>query len=196
MDNKIQELADKLLQEGVAKGNAEADRIISEANKKAEDIIEKAKADAADIVAGAKKQSEELFNNTKSELKMFNSQALNALKSEIATVVSDKVIKSSVKSMASDKNFLNEFMLKIASKWCEQESIKIETADADSLKAYFAKNAKQLLDGKVEIKQVNGNPANFTVSPSDGSYKVNFGEAEFENYFKSFLRPQLIDLLF
>jgi V/A-type H+-transporting ATPase subunit E len=87
-------------------------------------------------------------------------------------------------------------MLKIASKWCEQESIKIETADADSLKAYFAKNAKQLLDGKVEIKQVNGNPANFTVSPSDGSYKVNFGEAEFENYFKSFLRPQLIDLLF
>ena len=32
--------------------------------------------------------------------------------------------------------------------------------------------------------------------PSDGAYKVNFGEEEFMNYFKDFLRPQLIDILF
>ena len=52
------------------------------------------------------------------------------------------------------------------------------------------------------IRQGNDYPASngiktlFTVSPADGSYKVNFGEEEFMNYFKAFLRPQLVEMLF
>jgi V/A-type H+-transporting ATPase subunit E len=48
----------------------------------------------------------------------------------------------------------------------------------------------------VKIEQVNGKKALFTIQPADGSYKVNFGEEEFVNYFKEFLRPQLIEMLF
>ena len=70
------------------------------------------------------------------------------------------------------------------------------TADADGLKKYFAAQAKALLDKGVKIEQVNGNKTLFTVSPADGSYKVNFGEEEFMNYFKEFLRPQLVEMLF
>lgn len=61
---------------------------------------------------------------------------------------------------------------------------------------YFASNAKNLLDKGVKIEEVNGAKALFSVSPADGSYKVNFGEEEFENYFKEFLRPQLVKMLF
>ena len=59
-----------------------------------------------------------------------------------------------------------------------------------------AKNAKALLDKSVEIKQVNGLKTSFSIAPADGSYKVNFGEGEFEAFFKSFLRPQMVELLF
>ena len=45
-------------------------------------------------------------------------------------------------------------------------------------------------------QKVNGKAAAFSVSPSDGSYKVNFGEEEFVAYFKDFLRPKLIEMLF
>ena len=45
-------------------------------------------------------------------------------------------------------------------------------------------------------EEVNGMKALFSISPADGSYKVNFGEEEFENYFKEFLRPQLVKMLF
>ena len=55
---------------------------------------------------------------------------------------------------------------------------------------------KALLDKGVTIQQVNGIKTLFTVSPADGSYKVNFGEEEFMNYFKAFLRPQLVEMLF
>ena len=196
MENKIQELTQKLLQEGVEKGNAEAEKIVAAAQEKAAKIVADAQAQAADIVAKGKKDAETLSENTKSELKMFNAQALNALKTELANVVCDKVVKDTVKTQLDDKAFMDEFMLKMAEKWGAQEDIVISAKDAESLKALFAKKAKALLDKGVKIEQVNGQKTAFTVAPADGSYKVNFGEAEFEEYFKNFLRPQLVEMLF
>ena len=196
MENKIQELTQKLLAEGVEKGNAEAEKIVAAAQEKAAKIVADAQAQAADIVAKGKKDAETLGENTKSELKMFNAQALNALKTELANVVCDKVVKDTVKTQMDDKAFMDEFMLKMAEKWGAQEDIVISAKDAESLKALFAKKAKALLDKGVKIEQVNGQKTAFTVAPADGSYKVNFGEAEFEEYFKNFLRPQLVEMLF
>jgi len=196
MDNKIQELAEKLLKEGVERGQSEAEKIIAEAQQKAEAIIASAKEEAVGINAQAKKDAEALKTNTKSEIKMYADQALNALKSEVANVVGDKVVKAATAKIAGDKDFMNQFMLKLAEKWGAQEDIVISAADADSLKAVFAKEAKDLLDKGVKIEQVNGQKTAFTVQPADGSYKVNFGEAEFTDYFKNFLRPQLVDMIF
>ena len=84
----------------------------------------------------------------------------------------------------------------LAAQWSANEFIVISTADAEGLKKYFVANAKALLDKGVRIEEVNGTKSLFTISPADGSYKVNFGEEEFENYFKDFLRPQLVEMLF
>ena len=127
---------------------------------------------------------------------MYTQQALNALKSEVANVVSARVVKSTVDGITADKDFMNKFVLKLAEKWGAQEDLVISTSDAAGLKALFAKEAKALLDGGLKIEQVNGQKSLFTIQPADGSYKVNFGNEEFENYFKAFLRPQLVDMLF
>ena len=195
MENKIQELTEKIYAEGVEKGKAEADRLVCEAKESAAEIVKKAQAEAEAIVAAAKKKAEELEANTRSEIKLYGAQAVGALKSEIATVVTDTIVKSAVKeALAGDT--VKAMLVKIAERWNSDEALVISTAEADALKAYFAKNAKALLDKGVEIKQVNGLKTLFSVAPADGSYKVNFGEAEFEAFFKSFLRPQMVDLLF
>ena len=67
---------------------------------------------------------------------------------------------------------------------------------SEGLKKYFAANAKAVLDKGVKIEQVNGKKASFSIMPADGSYKVSFGEEEFIEYFKEFLRPQLVEALF
>ncbi len=196
MENKIQELTEKLLKEGVEKGNAEAEKIIAAANEKAAKIVADAKAQAVEIEASAKKNVQGMEENMKSEIKMYAAQALNALKSEIANVVGDKVVKEATSDLTGNKEFINEFILKLAETWGAQEDIVISTEDAASLKALFAKKAKALLDKGVTIEEVNGKKALFTVQPADGAYKVNFGEAEFEEYFKNFLRPQLVEMIF
>lgn len=196
MENKIQELTDKLLKDGVEKGKAEAEKIIAEANKQAAEIVAAANAKAAEAEADSKKNIASLEDNTKAEIRMYAAQALEALKSEIANVVSDKIVKLAAAQLTDDKTFMNEFMFKLAEKWGAQEDIVISTEDAAALTGVFAKKAAAMLSAGVTIQQVNGHKTQFTIEPKDGSYKVNFGAAEFESYFKNFLRPQLVEMLF
>lgn len=195
MENKIQELTEKIFNEGVEKGKVEAERIVAEAKAKADEIMKNAEEEARRMLASAQKEAGDLEAHTRSELKLYGAQAVGALKTEIANVVTDTVVKSAVKeALAGDA--LKNIVVKIAERWSNDEPLVISTSEADELKAYFAAKAKALLDKGIEIKQVNGQKAAFSVAPADGSYKVNFGEAEFESFLKSFLRPNIVNLLF
>ena len=66
----------------------------------------------------------------------------------------------------------------------------------EELEKYIKANAKSLLDNKLKIESVNNIKTGFIIAPEDGSYKVKFGEEEFIEYFKEFLRPQIQKLLF
>lgn len=193
---KIQELTEKIYHEGVEKGQQEADRLIAEAKAQAEKIVAEAKEQAQAIENVAKRKATELETNTKNELKLYTGQALNALKSEVANVLTDKVVGQDVEKLVQDKDFLGKFAVSLAEKWTGNEPAVISTKDAEGLKAYFMKHAKDLLDKGVRIEKVNGIDTLFTIQPEDGSYKVQFGKEEFETYFKAFLRPQLVDMLF
>ena len=173
MESKLQELTDKLLKEGVERGNAEAEKIIASANQDAAKIVAYAKSEAADVELAAKKSLKAMEESTKSEIKMYASQAVEALKSEIANVVGDKIVKEAVAAVTDDKAFMNEFILKLAERWGAGEDLVIETGDAASLRALFAKKAKALLDKGVTIEEVHGQKTMFTIQPADGSYKVS-----------------------
>jgi V/A-type H+-transporting ATPase subunit E len=196
MDVKIQELTDKIYREGVEKGKAEADRLISEASVQKQAILEEAEAAARQIVETAEKQAAELKKNTEAELKLFAAQAVEALKSEVANLITGKVVSGNIKPVAADKAFMQQVILEIAREWAKQGGLTVRTADAQALTAYFEGNAKEWLNRGVQIEQVNGKDTSFTIVPADGSYKVTFGEDEFMAFFKEYLRPQLVEMLF
>ena len=196
MNTKIQELTDIIYNEGVAKGQAQADEILAAARAEAEKIKADARKEAAAALAAAKKESADNAENVQKELKLYAQQAVEALKSEIASVVTDKIVSESVKGFTADQKAFNEFILTLAQEWGKKQSIEIKAKDAEQLKKFFTAKAKELLDGTVKITQVNGAKAEFSIQPADGAYKVNFGTEEFENWFKSILRPQLVETLF
>ena len=177
MDTKIQELTDKIYKEGVEKGNEEAGRIIAEANAQKDTILKDAEAEAKRIVAAAEKQAAELKKNTEAELKLFATQSVEALKSEVT----------------------NLCLLYTSDAAHETHRVDLggrQASDAEGLKAYFEANAKGLLEKGYKIEKVSGKKASFSIIPADGSYKVTFGEDEFIEFFKEFLRPQLVEMLF
>ena len=50
MENKLQQLTQKLYDEGLEKGRAEADRLVAEAKKEAAKIVAEARAQAEDCL--------------------------------------------------------------------------------------------------------------------------------------------------
>ena len=54
MENKLQELTDKLYKEGLSKGKEEGEAILAKANEKAAEIIEEAKKQAESILKKAR----------------------------------------------------------------------------------------------------------------------------------------------
>ena len=60
MENKLQELTDKLYKEGLSKGKEEGEAILAKANEKATQIIEDARKQAAAILKAACAEAEDL----------------------------------------------------------------------------------------------------------------------------------------
>ena len=192
----LSELTDKIYAEGVEKGNAEAQQIVATATAKAEGIIAEAEKKAAAIVAAAESKSADLDKKTRAELKLYAEQSVNAVKTEIANLLSDKIAADSVKAATTDAKFMQGLIAKLAEQMAKDGEVLIETKDAEALKKYFAANAKGLLEKGVSIKEVKGIKTDFTIQPAKGGYKLAFGEAEFIAYFKEMLRPQLVEMLF
>ena len=192
----LSELTDKIYAEGVEKGNAEAQQIVATATAKAEGIIADAEKKAAAIVAAAESKSADLDKQTRAELKLYAEQSVNAVKTEIANLLSDKIAADSVKAATTDAKFMQGLIAKLAEQMAKDGEVLIETKDAEALKKYFAASAKGLLDKGVTIKEVKGIKTDFTIQPAKGGYKLAFGEAEFIAYFKEMLRPQLVEMLF
>ena len=192
----LSELTEKIYAEGVEKGNQEAIQIVEKANAQAADIVAQAEKKAAAIVADAEAKAQELNKNTRAELKLFAEQSVSAIKTEVANIITDTVVNDSVKAATSDAKFMQSIIAALAEQMAKDGNVTIEAKDAEALTKYFVANTKGLLDKGVKIVEVKNIKTDFSIVPEKGGYKLNFGEKEFVAYFKEFLRPQLIDILF
>lgn len=192
----LSELTEKIYAEGVEKGNQEALEIVEKANAQAADIVAQAEKKAAAIVAEAEAKAQELNKNTRAELKLFAEQSVSAIKTEVANIITDIVVNDSVKAATSDAKFMQSIIATLAEQMAKDGNVTIEAKNAEALTKYFVANTKGLLDKGVKIVEVKNIKTDFSIVPEKGGYKLNFGEKEFVAYFKEFLRPQLIDILF
>ncbi len=196
MSTSLQELTEKIYQDGVAKGQSDADTIIAQAEEKANQIIANANTQAEKIIKDAEAKAEQTKISMQSELQLFTKQSVAALQTEIANLLTDKLASSTVKTATAEKDFMSKMILELVKSWATNNKLAIKTADAEKLSQYFEANAKELLNSKVMIEQVNGIKTKFEIQPEGEGYKLVFGEDELIAYFKEFLRPQLIKTLF
>lgn len=202
MSNKLQELTDKIYQEGVAKGNEEAEKLISSAKSEAEDIVKNAKKEAEKIIADAEKKANEKLTTTDSEIKLSAKQALNSLKQDIINMINGQIVDDSVKASLGDASFVNKIIETTVSNWSQNQegnidlSVLISENQEKEVSAYFSSKAKDLLTKGLEIKSAKSVKSGFQVGPKDGSFKISFTDDDFANFFKEYLRPKLVELLF
>ncbi len=202
MDNKLQEITEKIYLEGVSKGKEEAQKIISGAKKEAEIIISKAEEDAAEIIARAEKKAEEIKKNTASELKLSFRQAVSLLKQEIEKTITMKMVDEPVSEVFSDKRFIAGLIEKIAEKWSpaggDSGELEIHLSEESSgeIEKYLGEKLRKILGDKILLRPVKSMEKGFEIHPSEGEYKISVTESGLNSYIKDLLRPGLVELLF
>ncbi len=202
MENKLQELTRKLYDEGLEKGRADADKLVSEARDEARKIVSEAEAQAAEIVRKAQTKAEDVEKNTLTEISLAGRQAVSKIKSEIASLIVAKSIGEGVKAAALDAAFIREMLVSVAKNWNGADSGKVELQallpeDARAkLDAAFTKSAKTLLDAGIEVGWSKEVKTGFKVGAKDGGYYISFTDADLEALLGEYLRDKVYQLLF
>ena len=200
MQNKLQELTDKLYNEGLAKGKQEGEEILAKAKVQAEEIVAKAKAEAAAIVAAANKEAEDLKTKVQGDLKMAASQSVAATKKGIETLVVAKMTEGDVKAALTSAEFVKEVVLAVAKGFNAEEPVDLEVVLPESLKKelepFVAKELATVLKGGVEANFTKKIAGGFTIGPKDGGYFISFTEETFNALISEYLRPATKKILF
>jgi V/A-type H+/Na+-transporting ATPase subunit E len=200
MQTKLQELTEKIYSEGVEKARQEADAILNEAREKAAAIESQAQKSADAIVKEAEEKAATLKQHVDSELKMSISQALSALKQELANQVTMNAVQPGVKEVFSNVNFLKSLVQKLVSAWAEKDTMdmKVVMAEKDrkELETFFKNQLADELNKGLELSFSEGLKSGFKVGPSKGGYLISFTDQDFISFFKTYLRPRTSELLF
>ena len=200
MQNKLQELTDRLYNEGLSKGKQEAEALRARAEEEARQIVEAARAQAAEIVAAAEKQAEDLRGKTQGDVEMAARKSLAALREALCSAVVASAGEKPVKALLENDAFLREFILAVAGSVAAGDSPDLEMVLPASLKDSlepFVKSAlaRSAADGlKVSFSDRIG--GGLTLVPKDGGYFIDLSDEAFRALVSAYLRPATRKILF
>jgi V/A-type H+-transporting ATPase subunit E len=202
MENKLQELTQKLYTVGVEKAKNEAEIIIADAQKKADLIIKDAKTEAEIIIDNAKKESAELKKKTESELKLSSKQVIATVKSQITNLVVQDLLSKDLEKNLADNDFMKTILELIVKKWQSDDARSIDLQvilpqeKKDNFNKYIREKINHLLANGLTVNFEDNFKSGFKIAPKDNSYIINFAQEDFDNFFKTYLRAQTANLLY
>jgi V/A-type H+-transporting ATPase subunit E len=202
MENKLQELTQKLYNEGVEKANVEAEKILAEAKAEAEKLKQNAEINAKKIIADAEQKSAEIKKNVDAELSLATKQSIRTVKQQITDMIVSKVIDEPIKKAFDDAEFVKEIIESVVKNWNPQgnETIDLSVLLPEDLEKeltkFFTAKTGQELNANLELSFTDSIKGGFKIGPADGSYKISFSDDDFENFFKAYLRPKTVEMLY
>ncbi len=199
-NSKLQELTDRLFQEGLEKGRAEADNLVAEAKSKAQKIVADAEAKAAQIIAEAEAKAVDVEKNAMTEISLAGKQAVAKIKAEIENLIVAKSVGEGVESANLDASFIKEMLLSVAKNWNNGAKVELVAllpeAKKAELGAAFEAAVKSLLSEGIEVGYSADVKSGFKVGEKNGSYYISFSNESFEALMSGYLRDKVAQLIF
>ena len=198
--DKLQELTDRLYNEGLSKGKEDGAALLAQAQAKSDEIIKAAKKEAAGIITKANKEAEDMKIKVKGDLKMAASQAIQATKKDIENIIVTGLCDENISKTLSSADFVKDILKAVAEKFNAEQAVDLNVILPDSLKNSlepFVKNElSKTLKGSIKAEFSKKISGGFNIGPKDGSYFVSFTDETFKELISSYLRPTTKKLLF
>ena len=200
MDNKLQELTDKLYKEGLSKGKEEGEAILAKAQSKAAEIVEAAQKKAEEIIKKAENDAKDYQVKVEGDVKMAATQSIQSVKREIENLMLNGMIGGKANSALSSADFVKEIISSVAKNFNSQESVDLELTLPENLRnelepfvnGQLAKSLSNVVTAKFSGKIGGG----FRIAPKDGSYYIDLTSEAFEALIGEYMRPATRKMLF
>lgn len=200
MPNKLQELTDRLYNEGLSKGKTEGELLLAKARKEAEETVSSARKEAEKILSDAHKAAEDLKSKAESDIKMASTQSLQATKKDIENLLMGTVLSDKVESSLSNVDFVKEIIKTVAEKFSSSESadlsIILPSSMQKDLEPWLKKELSKALKGEVKAEFSKKIQGGFTIGPKDGGWYVSLTDDTFRELLSEYLRPVTKKILF
>ncbi len=200
MAQNIQELTSIIYQEGVQKGEEEAERIIENATEAAEKIQEDAKAEATKILDNAQTEADNLHKITESEIKLAGLKAVRAIRQQITDLITAKAIDGNISKAMSASN-IKEYIKIVLKNWDTKEAkqdleLLLPEKEQKELEGTFVSEVSKLVDNNIEFNFSRNLKGGFQIGPKSGGYKISLTEDNFNEFFKQYLSVKTKNFLF
>ncbi len=201
MENKLQELTDKLYNEGLAKGKKDADNLLAQAKEQAEEIVARAKEQAESIVSAARKEADDLKVRVEGDIKMASTQTLAALRGKIENMIEAGAIGSKVEATLSDKQFVGKLINTVAAAFkadggAADLEVILPSEMKSSLKEFLAGSIDAELAKSLNFSFSDAIGGGFRIAPRGRGYYIDFSDESFKELLGSYLRPATTKILF
>jgi V/A-type H+-transporting ATPase subunit E len=198
--DKLQELTQKLYEEGLAKGKQDGEALLQKAQSEAEGIVKQAQEEAEAILAKARKDAEDFKVKVEGDVKMAAQQAVQATRSDIENLVVSKVVDGTVDKALANEDYIKGIITAVAQKFSADEPADLSLVLPENLKKSlepFVKNELGKLLGKgIDASFSKKVAGGFKIGPKDGGYFVSLTDDTFKDLIGSYLRPATKKLLF
>ncbi|MCH7656769.1 MAG: hypothetical protein IIB05_00395 [Bacteroidetes bacterium] len=202
MISKIQELTEKIYQEGVDKAQNQANILLKEAEEKAAGLINDAQQKADNIILEAERKSKEIFHGLKEELQSISKQVIAITKQKITDSIVIDASQTISKRLLDDKDFFKSLILELVRKWdmgngsIDDLSLVLSEEQLEKLDGIFKSGALQILQNKKQILFDPSIKNGFQIISNSEGFKVSFSDEDLENFFKKFMKPRIQEYLF
>lgn len=201
MQNKLQELTDKLYNEGLSKGKQEGEAILANARVQAAEIVDNAKKEAAGIVAAARKEAENIRAKADGDLRIAAGQSIEATRQAIENLVVCNLTEKEVSSALTSAAFVKELLTAVVKAYsASSEAEGLDAVLPETLKKetepFIKKELASMLKGGLNVTYSKKISGGFTISPKGSGYFISFTDETFNSLISEYLRPATKKILF
>ncbi len=199
MAQQIQELINKIKQEGIEAAEQKSKELDLQAQAKAQKIIDEAKINAQKIVQDGKKEIEQMKITTQAALKQSSRDMLLTLKKEIENVLKKITQKNVNDSLTPDSlsRILGSIAEKTFSEQKENVDIKVllSQTDLESLKNGIIAKLQKELKGKIVFQSRDDISKGFAISFDSGKSSFDFSDKSLADYIAGFVNEEVAKII-
>lgn len=198
--DKLQELTQRLYDEGLSKGRQEGEAILENAHKEAERIIAEARKEAEAILTKADRDAADHRTRVEGDVKMASTQAIQSTRTSIENLVVSSLTDAEVSKNLADPAFIKDVITAVAKNFSAQEScdlsLVLPESMKESLEPFILKELPLIIGKGVDVSFSGRIAGGFRIAPKDGGYFISLTDETFRELIGGYLRPATRKILF